>query len=74
METDIQKLQATIEEQHKMIAEMYVKVDKLYKYFKWTMIITIVLFVVPLILLVFAIPSFLHNYLGPINSLNNSLQ
>ena len=53
------------------ITELETKIDKIYdsvektrKYFKWTMIITLALFILPLIGLVFAIPSFLSNYTG----------
>jgi type IV secretory pathway component VirB8 len=53
----------------KEIAELRTKIDALYasvektrKYFLWTMIISVVLFVLPLIALVFVIPSFLSNY------------
>ena len=48
---------------------IYVSVEKTRKYFKNTMIITIVLFVVPLIGLIFAIPAFLNNYVGNIQTL-----
>lgn len=41
------------------VDEIQVKVHKLYTYMKWTAIITIALFVLPLIGLFFAIPSFL---------------
>jgi len=41
---------------------MYASVEKLRKYFLWTGIITVALFVLPLIGLVFAIPSFLSTY------------
>jgi len=39
---------------------IYQSVEKTRKYFLWTMIITIALFVLPLIGLVFAIPMFLR--------------
>ena len=48
---------------------IYISVEKTRKYFKNTMIITIVLFVLPLIGLLFALPAFLNNYLGNIQSL-----
>jgi hypothetical protein len=51
------------------IDAIYVSVEKTRKYFFWTMIVTIVLFVLPLVGLVFAIPAFMTNYLGQINSL-----
>lgn len=41
---------------------MYASVEKLRKYFLWTGIITVVLFVVPLIGLIFVIPSFINSY------------
>jgi hypothetical protein len=44
------------------IDAMYASVEKLRKYFLWTGIITVVLFVLPLIGLMFAIPSFLNTY------------
>jgi len=40
------------------IDEMYVSVEKLRKYFLWTGIITVALIVLPLIGLLFALPSF----------------
>jgi type IV secretory pathway component VirB8 len=61
METDILK---KIEEQGKKIEEIYISVEKTRKYFKWVMIITIALTVLPAIGLVFAIPTFLNNLTG----------
>ena len=49
------------------IDAIYVSVEKTRKYFKWTMIVTIVLFVLPLIGLVFAIPAFMSSYVGGLN-------
>ncbi len=43
--------------------------DKIRNYFKWTLYVTIALFVLPLIGLVFAIPTFLNNYVGQIQSI-----
>lgn len=65
MEPTEQKL-AALEQK---IDAIYVSVEKTRKYFFWTMIVTIVLFVLPLVGLVFAIPAFMTNYLGQINSL-----
>ena len=51
----------------KKLAELEAKVDAVYKsaektrkYFLWTLIISVVLFVLPLIALIFVIPSFLN--------------
>lgn len=55
------------------IDAMYATVEKLRKYFLWTGIITVILFVLPLIGLMFAIPSFLQSYsdLGSIDTINS---
>lgn len=53
---------------------VYASVEKTRKYFKWTLIITVVLFVLPLIGLVFAIPAFLSSYVGSINGASGLLQ
>ena len=66
METDLQK---KLEEQDQKLDAIYKSIEKMRKYFLWTMIITIALIVLPLVGLVFAIPSFMANYVAPLNSL-----
>jgi type IV secretory pathway component VirB8 len=51
------------------IDKIYISVEKARKYMLWSMIITIIIIVLPAIGLVFAIPSFLNNYVGSINTL-----
>ncbi|MCR4306733.1 MAG: hypothetical protein NUV42_02070 [Candidatus Yonathbacteria bacterium] len=51
-----------LEEQGQKIDEIYVSVEKTRKYFMWTLILTLAFFILPLIGLVFAIPSFLNTY------------
>lgn len=70
MEEEILK---KIEEQDKKLNDIYKSVEKMRKYFLWTLIITVLLFVLPLIGLAFAIPSFMTNYVAPLNSLNSGL-
>jgi hypothetical protein len=65
MDTELKK---AIEDQQKKIDLIYISVEKTRKYFFWTMIITIALFILPLIGLLFAIPSFLSTY-GDITNL-----
>jgi predicted ferric reductase len=67
MEPELTQRLATLEEK---VDKMYASVEKLRKYFLWTGIITVLLFVLPLIGLVFAIPSFLSTY-SQINSIGN---
>ena len=59
METEILK---KIEEQQALINQIYRSVEKTRKYFQWTMIITVALFVLPLIGLLFAVPAFLSSF------------
>ena len=66
MQPDISQRMTELE---KKIDAIYISVEKTRKYFLWTMIITVALFVLPLIGLAFAIPSFMTNYVGQINSL-----
>jgi len=55
-------MEQKIEEMEKKIDAIYVSVEQTRKYFKWTLITTLVLFILPLIGLVFAIPSFISSY------------
>ncbi|OHA87379.1 MAG: hypothetical protein A2644_04120 [Candidatus Zambryskibacteria bacterium RIFCSPHIGHO2_01_FULL_39_63] len=48
---------------------IYVSVEKTRKYFFWTMIVTLVVLVLPLIGLLFVVPSFIENYTETINTL-----
>ncbi len=61
MEPTVDKKILTLEEK---IDKIYVSVEKTRKYFLWTMIITVALFVLPLIGIFFALPSFMTNYVG----------
>lgn len=49
---------------------IYASSEKTRRYFQWTMYITIALFVLPLIGLAFAIPAFMTNYVGTLQSLS----
>ena len=61
MEQDILK---KIEEQDKKLEAIYKSVEKTRRYFLWTLIITIIFMVLPLIGLVYAIPKMLDAYSG----------
>ena len=51
-----------IEQLEQKIDAVYSSVEKMRKYFFWTMVISISAVVVPLIGLAFALPAFLSNY------------
>jgi len=70
METDtIAQLREQITAQSEAITRIYTSVEKTRKYFLWTLIITVVLFVLPLVGLVFIIPSFLSTYTETLSGL-----
>jgi len=61
MEEDILQ---KIAEQDKKLEEIYRSVEKMRKYFLWTLIITVALIVLPLIGLAFVVPKFIDVYMG----------
>ena len=63
---DEQKILEKLEEQGKKIDGIYKSVEKTRKYFFWTLIISIVVVVLPLVGLFFVIPQFLSLY-GSLN-------
>ena len=52
------------------ISAIYVSVERTRKYFMWTLIVTVAVFVLPLIGLAFAIPAFINNYAGTLSGLS----
>lgn len=71
MEPELNQRFAVLEQK---IDAMYASVEKLRKYFLWTGIITLALIVLPLIVLAFAIPSFINSYTQQIGSYDSLLQ
>jgi hypothetical protein len=57
MENDLEKRLA---EQDAKLDDIFRSIEKMRKYFLWTLIVTVVTIVLPLIALVFAIPWFLN--------------
>ncbi|KKQ77988.1 MAG: hypothetical protein A3A96_04440 [Candidatus Zambryskibacteria bacterium RIFCSPLOWO2_01_FULL_39_39] len=66
MQPDIEKRLVELEAK---VDAIYVSVEKTRKYFFWTMIVTLVVLVLPLIGLLFVVPSFIENYTETINTL-----
>lgn len=60
----MEELVKKIEEQQIKIDAMYQSVEKLRKYFLWTLIITGVTFVLPLVIAVIAVPFVLSTISG----------
>ena len=59
---------ATLVRQDKKLDAIYESVEKTRKYFKTTLIVTVVAFILPLIGLLFAIPSFIKSYSSVLGS------
>ena len=59
-----QEILKKFEEQDKKLDQIYRSVEKTRRYFLWTLIITVVMIVLPLIVLGFVIPIFLNVYVG----------
>jgi type II secretory pathway component PulF len=66
MDPDIQNKIATLEDK---IDSIYQSVEKTRKYFLWTIIITVVVLVLPLIAMVFVIPAFINSYTSALDGL-----
>jgi hypothetical protein len=57
---------AQVQENKEALAKIYASVEKTRKLFLWTLIITIVAFVLPLVGLALAIPFFINTYIAPL--------
>ena len=57
-----EELLQKIKENKELLDKIYVSVEKTRMYFLWVLIISVVVFVLPLIGLFFVIPSFLDTY------------
>ena len=64
---DQTSIEKELREQRELIEKIHVSVEKTRKYFLWTMWGTIILFVLPLIIAAFVIPSFINSYVGTLN-------
>jgi hypothetical protein len=51
-----------LKQDEEKLEKIYVSVEKTRKYLFWTMVVTLVFLILPLIGLVFAIPSFINTY------------
>ena len=57
-----EELLQKIKENKELLDKIYVSVEKTRMYFLWVLIVSVVVFVLPLIGLFFVIPSFLDTY------------
>jgi hypothetical protein len=64
-----EKFEQQLDEQSVKIAAILTSVKKTERYFKVTMWITIIVFVLPLLLSIFVIPSLINSYTETLNGL-----
>jgi hypothetical protein len=57
-----EELSKKLEEQGKLLEQVYVSVEKTRKYFQWTLIATLIAFVLPLILAIIVLPMMISSY------------
>lgn len=67
--TNEEQILEILKENQKIIKQTYRSAEKTRKYFLYTTILTILMFVLPIIGLVIIIPFFLNSYLGSFDSL-----
>jgi NADH:ubiquinone oxidoreductase subunit 3 (subunit A) len=56
------KLLKRIEAQEEKLNQIFTSVEKMRKYFLWTFWLTVIVFVIPLIAMVFVLPWFISSY------------
>ena len=64
-----EELNKRLEEQGSKIDAIFISVEKTRKYFLIIIWVSVVAFVLPLIVMLFVIPSFIENYLGAFEGL-----
>lgn len=63
------QLKQLLDEQNKKMDTIYASVEKTRKYMLWTIIVTVVLFVLPLFAAAFIVPSVIGNYMSSLSEL-----
>ncbi len=58
-----------LDAQDELLEKIYISAEKTRKYFLWTLIITVAMFVIPLIGLLIVIPQFLNIYTSGLGGL-----
>jgi len=66
MEKDVEK---RFDFQDQLLEKMYNSVEKTRKYFMWTLIISGVMFLIPLIILIFVLPGFIDGYISALGGI-----
>ncbi len=57
-----EEIKRRLDVQGELLEKIYISTEKTRKYFLWTLIVSLIVFILPLIGLVFVLPSFLSMY------------
>ena len=66
MEEDLAK---QLKEQQIMLEKIFRSAERTRRYFMWTLIVSLVVFVIPLIIMIFVLPSFIGVYTSALGGL-----
>ena len=66
-EQKINELEQKLSAQNELLQNIYISTEKTRKYFQWSLIITVIFFVLPLIALVFILPMMISSYANILN-------
>lgn len=67
--TNEEQIIEMLKKNEQIMQQVYISVEKTRKYFMWSVIITILMFVLPLIGLILVIPYFLSSYVGALSGI-----
>ncbi len=67
IEEALKNLENKIAEQQQILQTVAISTEKMRKYFQWSLILTIVFFVLPLIAMIFVVPMALSSYTSALN-------
>ena len=65
----MENIEKKIIELEEKVDRVYESVEKTRKYFLWTMIISVAVIIIPLIIMMFVLPSFISNYTSSLSGL-----
>lgn len=66
---DQETIQEQLVAQQQALAKIYQSIEQVRKYLWWSVVGTVVTFIVPMIILAFLLPKFMNQYLSTINGL-----
>ena len=63
------EIEKRLDAQDELLKNIYKSAEKTRKYFLWTLIITLIMFFLPLLGIIFILPSFINTYLSALGGI-----